>query len=179
MASVTPLYLMQSLSDSPILYPVHPWPASSEMAPSGCDAPPAPSGSAESSEDFRYWAVRDFHAAYSSKKVTPTKVIERLLAAIRKSDANSFGLHAFSQVNETDALRQAKLSDRNVELGIFRPLEGIPVAIKGELAVAGYERRLGTTFINRGVTVSKDEESQAGNPSFFAVAAASAAAVIE
>ena len=66
-------------------------------------------------------------------------------------------INAIRSINKEDVLEQAKKSTERYEneqsLG---PLDGIPILVKDELDVIGYETHVGTTFLNRGNVCEKD-----------------------
>lgn len=110
---------------------------------------PGPSG-------FRFHCTRDFVEAYRRQALTPVDVAERFLSQWRASDEGPRPLRAFISVRTDDLHQQARASAdrwrRGVPLG---PWDGVPVAIKDEVDVAGYGTTLGTRFLGR-VPASND-----------------------
>ncbi len=89
--------------------------------------------------------VTDFTSAYKSGRTSPTEVAERFLAAYAKLNPQ---IHAFIAVNPDDVRRQAAAATERWKSGKpLGPLDGVPVAIKDELDVAGYPTTVGTAFL--------------------------------
>ncbi|WP_456481065.1 amidase, partial [Oceanithermus sp.] len=108
-----------------------------EPAPAAPPEPPA--GPAP------FHSAADFVAAYKSGKTTPEEVAERFLAAYTELNPR---LHAFISVNPDDVRAQAAASAMRWRRGEpLGPLDGVPVAIKDELDVAGYPTTVGTAFL--------------------------------
>jgi len=108
-----------------------------EAAPTAPPEPPA--GPAP----FR--SAADFAATYKSGEATPEEAAERFLAAYAELNP---GLHAFIAVNPDDVRTQAAASAMRWRRGEpLGPLDGVPVAVKDELDVAGYPTTAGTAFL--------------------------------
>ncbi|XXQ37012.1 Amidase domain-containing protein [Plasmodiophora brassicae] len=98
-----------------------------------------------SQSDFRYWTTGDFVQRYKDGRATPTTVIKSVLGAIDKLNPT---LKAFTAVNAEDALAQAEASTKRYQAGApLGPLDGIPIAVKDEVDVAGYMTTFGTLFV--------------------------------
>ncbi|WP_457633911.1 amidase [Oceanithermus desulfurans] len=90
-------------------------------------------------------SAADFVAAYKSGRTTPEEVAERFLAAYAELNPK---LHAFIAVNPDDVRAQAAASAMRWRRGEpLGPLDGVPVAVKDELDVAGYPTTVGTAFL--------------------------------
>jgi hypothetical protein len=93
-----------------------------------------------------YYTSADYHALYLSGDLTPTAVIETLLPLVRR-DAQPPGKHstAFFE-SQSEAIRAAaEASTERYKKGqSLGPLDGVPVAVKDEVHVAGYKRTLGS-----------------------------------
>ncbi|CAG8716365.1 12842_t:CDS:2 [Gigaspora margarita] len=109
--------------------------------------------------NHRFLRVYDYIEAYSTNRITPLQVCEKLIDKINQScsEACDPPLYGMYQYNREDIMAQAEAStsryNQNQTLG---PLDGVPVAIKDEIDVIGYETRVGTTFLNRRNPASKD-----------------------
>lgn len=79
-------------------------------------------------------AIADLLASYAAGHTTATAVTQRHLARIGRLDP---ALRAFIEVDEAGALKGAAESDARIAAGALRTMEGIPVAIKANIAVAG------------------------------------------
>ncbi|HEX8756465.1 MAG TPA: amidase [Steroidobacteraceae bacterium] len=100
-------------------------------------------------------AIADLLASYAARRTTATAVAQRHLARIGRLDP---ALHAFIEVDETGALRAAAEADARIAAGSPRSLEGIPVAIKANIAVAGLGWSAGMEA-RRGVVAQNDAAS--------------------
>ncbi|CAK3771479.1 amidase signature enzyme [Lecanosticta acicola] len=84
-------------------------------------------------------SVLDYTEAYRSGQLTPTAVAQALLPLIRK-DATRHSV-AFLQVREDLVLQAAEESTKRYRAGRpLSPLDGVPVAVKDEVDVAGYRK---------------------------------------
>jgi Asp-tRNA(Asn)/Glu-tRNA(Gln) amidotransferase A subunit family amidase len=106
---------------------------------------------------FRFPGLDDYHAAFRDGRVTPVDVAERFLAQHAASDSGAHPLRAMIAVDRDDLLAQARASAERWRAG--KPLglfDGVPVAIKDEMDVAGYPTTVGTKFIGRGEPARED-----------------------
>ena len=90
----------------------------------------------------RFWSVKDYHDAYSSGRLTPTDVVNALLPLIRR-DVKDKTAHstAFLSSNVPTILADAEASTARWKAGKpLGALDGIPIAVKDEVDVAGYCR---------------------------------------
>ena len=88
----------------------------------------------------------DYHLAYRQAHLTPTAVAEAILPLIRH-DVQTPSKHstAFLQTNVDAVLKAAKASTKRYETNSsLSPLDGVPVAIKDEMDLQGYAKRLGS-----------------------------------
>ena len=93
-----------------------------------------------------HWSVLDYHRAYVSGKLTPTAVAKALLPLINR-DVKTPHKHstAYLQVREDLVLKAAEASTRRYADGKFLSvLDGVPVAIKDEMDLTGYNKCFGT-----------------------------------
>lgn len=83
----------------------------------------------------RYNSILDYHKAYKNGQLTPTQMLEKLLAFVEASDPK---LRCVEQLDSATARAAAAESTRRWkegrELGIW---DGIPVLIKSEIAIQG------------------------------------------
>ncbi|WP_457630909.1 amidase [Oceanithermus sp.] len=102
------------------------------------DPPPAPA-------PFR--GVGDYLRAYREGTADPEEVAGRFLEAYARLNPT---LRAFVAVNPDDVRRQAAAAAARWRSGkTLGPLDGVPVAVKDEIDVAGYPTTVGTSFLNR------------------------------
>lgn len=91
----------------------------------------------------RHHSIADYHFAYKAGKLTPTAVAKTLLKLIKSTPAHNV---AFFTIKETRVLAAAEASTRRWQAGkALSVLDGIPVAIKDELDLDGYEKSLGSS----------------------------------
>lgn len=90
-----------------------------------------------------YWGVEDFYAAYRAKRTSPTDVVENLLVAIPRIEAQVRTV--FTEVQADEVRKQARASAERWQLG--KPLsvfDGVPIAVKEEINVRGHIKGQGT-----------------------------------
>jgi Asp-tRNA(Asn)/Glu-tRNA(Gln) amidotransferase A subunit family amidase len=103
---------------------------------------------------FQHAGVKDFHEAYRNKTTTPVEVAERAITAILQSNSSTPALRSIIKTNEADLRRQALASAQRWAQGKpIGPLDGVPIAVKDELDVAGYTTDAGTNFLGREAAV--------------------------
>lgn len=93
-----------------------------------------------------YHTCADYHVAYKSGKVTPSDVVEYLLPLIRR-DMKPTGPYsvAFIDTNVELVRAAAKASTQRYRNGQpLSPLDGVPLAVKDELHMTGYKRKMGS-----------------------------------
>ncbi|EAW07341.1 amidase [Aspergillus clavatus NRRL 1] len=113
------------------------------------DLPPS---SAKEKGSTGYYSSADYHALYRSGKLTPTAVAETLLPLIRR-DVHPPGKHsvAFVESQAELVLAAAEASTKRYKAGQpLGPLDGVPVAVKDEVHVEGYQRNLGSKLDFKG-----------------------------
>jgi aspartyl-tRNA(Asn)/glutamyl-tRNA(Gln) amidotransferase subunit A len=98
-----------------------------------------------------YATIADLHAAYRAGTITPAAVVEAHLDRISRLNP---GLTAFTEVDEAGA-RAAAAAAR---LDAPRPLEGVPVAAKSNIAARGVEWNAGMAA-RRGMVAAEDAEA--------------------
>lgn len=91
---------------------------------------------------------------YATGKAKPSEVVDHYIARIEALDPT---LGAYVEIDRAGALAGAKESDRRVAAGTPRTLEGVPVAVKANIAVEGLEWNAGMEA-RRGIVASADAE---------------------
>lgn len=104
------------------------------------------------SGDFHRLGIAELHAAFARGDATPSGVLDHFLRRIEALDP---ALRAFVEVDAKSARAAAFLSDARFAADSRRPLEGIPIAIKANLAVRGLELAAGMEA-RRGIVAEED-----------------------
>lgn len=107
--------------------------------------------------DCRQLDIAGLRAAYAAHRTTPSQVIAQHLARVDQYDA---ALRAYIEIDRERAQQAALESDRRYANDDARALEGIPIAIKANIAVAGLEWNAGMQA-RRGIVADTDAESVA------------------
>jgi Asp-tRNA(Asn)/Glu-tRNA(Gln) amidotransferase A subunit family amidase len=102
-------------------------------------------------------AIRALRGAYLTGEATASAVVRSHLLRIERLNPT---LHAFIEVDHAGALAAAAQSDARIAAGKPRALEGVPVAVKANIAVTGLEWSAGMAA-RRGVIASTDAEAVA------------------
>ncbi|KAI9653656.1 MAG: hypothetical protein M1821_007003 [Bathelium mastoideum] len=116
---------------------------------SALSSPDLASRSPPSTAPARFPSIADYHAAYSSGGLTPVDVAEALLPLVRR-DVSKRTDHAtaFVQTNVAAVRAAAEASTERWKAGkALGLLDGVPIAIKDEVDVEGYERKVGTNHL--------------------------------
>ncbi|MCJ1270137.1 hypothetical protein MMC22_010031 [Lobaria immixta] len=91
----------------------------------------------------RHHSVADYHFAFKGGELTPTAVAKTLLKLITSTPAHKV---AFLTIKESRVLAAAEASTRRWQAGkALSVLDGIPVAVKDEVDLDGYEKSLGSS----------------------------------
>lgn len=94
--------------------------------------------------DNSFYTSADYVNAYKSKNTTPTAVAEYLLNII-KEPAHKL---AFIQIKDDLTLEAAKKSTERYLKGTpLGPLDGVPIAVKDEVDVHGYNKTFGSAKV--------------------------------
>ena len=98
---------------------------------------------AEQTLSNRHRSIAHYHAEYKTGSLTPTAVAKTLLKLIKGTPAHKV---AFLTIKDTQVLAAAEASTRRWQAGkALSVLDGIPVAIKDEVDLDGYEKSLGSS----------------------------------
>ena len=136
-----------NLAEPPTFYPLAP-------ASDAAAAPLTPAAVEEalgpSSPGAAFTTARDFAQAYREGRITPETVAQRVIDAIKASDADDPPLRAFIASSPADILAQARASSARLAAGQpLSLLDGVPVAIKDEVDQTPYPTTVGTLFLGR------------------------------
>lgn len=108
-------------------------------------------------KSFRRWTICDYAKAYKSGALTPTKVAERFLRAIKDSLQPAPGMGFFIDYSEEDILKQAELSTARYSTGEpLSILDGVPIAVKDEIDCLPYVTTGGTKWLPKARNVKED-----------------------
>lgn len=99
--------------------------------------------------------IAGLKTAYAARELTVAAVTANHLARIERMDPS---LRAFIEVDRGGALRAAAESDARIAAGALRALEGVPVAVKANIAVAGLDWNAGMEA-RRGTVAQTDAQS--------------------
>ncbi|KAI9320330.1 amidase signature domain-containing protein [Zopfochytrium polystomum] len=110
-------------------------------------------------------SIADYVRGYASGKVTPEEVVDRIIATIEATHNPADGtspihLHYVYQLDRDVLRAQASASTERLKSGKrISPLDGVPILVKDEIDVKGFETRCGTSFLNRGNKATADASS--------------------
>ena len=97
---------------------------------------------------FRFPTVADYIRVFRSGACSPTDVAKAALNAIADSNRMSPPLRAIVDCNRDVVMAMANASTERWRTGkTISPLDGVPVAVKGEFRVEPYEFRSGAVFV--------------------------------
>lgn len=99
--------------------------------------------------------IAGLRAAYAAGETTPAAVVDHYLARIAALDP---AIHAYVEVDREGAILAAAESGRRVAEGAARPLEGVPLAVKANIAVGGLDWNAGMEA-RRGIVATEDAEA--------------------
>ncbi|MCX7883153.1 MAG: Asp-tRNA(Asn)/Glu-tRNA(Gln) amidotransferase subunit GatA [Brevinematales bacterium] len=89
--------------------------------------------------DIRDLSVRELSEALEKKELSSEEITRAYLKAIENDEASSEPIHAYVSVRPEDALAMAREADKKRATGQATKLTGIPIAIKDNINVKGYE----------------------------------------
>lgn len=107
--------------------------------------------------DLHRLDIKALTAAYAAGETTPAAVVEHYLARIERYDPD---IRAYIEVDGAGASVAAAESGDRYRNGSARPLEGVPVAVKSNIAVRGLELNAGMEA-RRGIIAAEDAEAVA------------------
>src|SRR5262245_12943524 len=90
---------------------------------------------------------------YGARSLSPVEVVESLLA---RGERVGPSRNAVGAVYAEEALAQAREAERRYLASDARPLEGLPLAIKDELEIAGKRTTFGSLLFENAVSESTD-----------------------
>ncbi|GMI67816.1 fatty acid amide hydrolase [Hibiscus trionum] len=155
------------LEESPMFVPSHPFVDLKEQQVEQIDSDASPSErvqqainclpltSKKSLDDlkpssFRRWTIADYSRAYSSGEITPLRVAERFIDAVRESSTGALPMSFFINYDAEDILRQATESTLRYKRGDpISALDGVPIAIKDEIDCSPYPTTGGTKWLHK------------------------------
>lgn len=100
-------------------------------------------------------AIRELARVYREGTSDPVAVAQAFLANVARDKRHRFPINSVVALHEETLLRDATASKKRFEAGEpLSLLDGVPVAIKDEMDVEGYETTVGTSFLSKGATSS-------------------------
>ena len=99
-----------------------------------------------STQISNYHTCADYHAAYTYGKLTPSDVVGYLLSLIRR-DVEPTGPYSVAFIDSNVELVRAAAKASTLRYRDGHPLsvlDGVPLAVKDEVHMTGYKRRLGS-----------------------------------
>ncbi len=138
----------QTFAETPTFYPIH-FMGKLQEESAAVDEEQWPA-QALPGKGFHFSGIHDFAKAYREGKTTPEEVAIKVLDAIDASNTSSPPLRAVIAVHREEVMQQARGSTERIRQGrAISLLDGVPVAIKDEMDVAGFPTRVGTTFLGK------------------------------
>jgi Asp-tRNA(Asn)/Glu-tRNA(Gln) amidotransferase A subunit family amidase len=99
-------------------------------------------------EGYSPATAHDYAQAYGVGTITPSAVAEAVIAAQALLDSQTPSMAIFIATDAEDLRAQARASTERWAAGApLSPLDGVPVAVKDEMAQKGYPTTLGTSFL--------------------------------
>ncbi len=102
--------------------------------------------------DWHRLGISELQAAFLREEFRPSQYLDHMLQRI---DAFNPELNAFLELDRTGAKAAAEESDRRFQEDEQRPLEGIVIGVKANIAVAGLELHAGSDA-RRGIVARED-----------------------
>jgi Asp-tRNA(Asn)/Glu-tRNA(Gln) amidotransferase A subunit family amidase len=90
------------------------------------------------SQALHWLGISELAGGYAAREFTAVGVVEHMLARIAVFDPK---LHAYIEIDADGAREAALESDRRLAAGAARPLEGITIAVKANIAVGARRRQ--------------------------------------
>ncbi|KAF9917014.1 hypothetical protein FBU30_001039 [Linnemannia zychae] len=108
-------------------------------------------------KSHQFLTCRDFYIAYKSGQSSPDKVATQLIERIQASQEVSPSLGAVWNWNKEKIIKQAQESTARYQNGApLSIVDGVPIIVKDEIDIEGFETGVGTTFINKGCPAKED-----------------------
>eukprot|EP00111_Clytia_hemisphaerica_P011228 TCONS_00032916-protein len=117
-------------------------------------------------DGFHYNTISDYNKAYREKRLTPSEIAQRVIAAIKKSHKTTTTQPNMRMISVYDEENIMKLANESTErwaankpLSIF---DGIPVAVKEEILLGDYRCRQGLPIddLGYGEVIPVESEGQ-------------------
>ncbi|KAG0583700.1 hypothetical protein KC19_3G156200 [Ceratodon purpureus] len=124
--------------------------------------PPPVSHFQNKSRPFLYWTVRDYVEAFTTDRLTPTEVAERIIAAVEEAKKGSPYLVYFISFLPEDVRKQAAESTERYKEGkMLSVLDGVPLAVKDDIDCVPHPSTAGTKWLPQVREVKDDAASVA------------------
>jgi Asp-tRNA(Asn)/Glu-tRNA(Gln) amidotransferase A subunit family amidase len=150
-----------SVPDQPLYYPY--------VEPSELPAPPSEpleltafshknANAKTSSGPFKHWTISDYTTRYASGELSPVQVARAVIEALAHSETGDKPLRIMVEKHDElileQALASAKRYAKGTPLGV---LDGVPVAVKDEMEIAGHRMNVGTSFLGDAFGVAEED----------------------
>lgn len=90
----------------------------------------------------------DLNEAFKSGIISPVDIILQIIELIDEDWSNDKGIHALLKYDKEDMIKQACASAERYKTGqSIGPLDGVPIAVKDEMAALPYKSSIGTGFL--------------------------------
>ncbi|TMW59807.1 hypothetical protein Poli38472_004876 [Pythium oligandrum] len=134
--------------DTPVYYPIVD-PPKEQKKPKPLDliAFSQQNGNAKSKSTtgFKHWSISDYTSRYASNEFSPVQVAKAVIAAVRELEQGEVPSRIFIETFEDELMAEARASaQRYAEGKPLGVLDGVPVAVKDEIAIYGHETCLPT-----------------------------------
>uniref|UniRef100_A0A7I4CHU1 Amidase domain-containing protein n=1 Tax=Physcomitrium patens TaxID=3218 RepID=A0A7I4CHU1_PHYPA len=114
----------------------------------------------DDSPPFLYWKIRDYVEAYTTGRVTPTQVAERIIATVEEAKKRSPSLVYFISFLSEDVRKQATESTERYKKGTaLSVLDGVPLAVKDDIDCLPHPSTAGTKWLPQVREVKEDAVS--------------------
>lgn len=96
-------------------------------------------------DQLHYCSASEALRRFAARELSP---VELMQAVLERAQRLSGSLNATTAIHADAAIARARESEQRYRAGTQRPLEGLPVAIKEETAVAGWHRTNGSHLLD-------------------------------
>lgn len=95
---------------------------------------------------MEWTTIHEIVKSYNNGDYSPSELVAYYLDRIAKYDGS---LHSYLSVYNDAALEQAKIAEKNIANDSARPLEGVPIALKDNMAMKGVVTTAGSKILEK------------------------------